>query len=55
MKYTINDIKEAIEHCEEVIKNSCSNNKCKRDHLVLKTMLEDLLKIKKDKKGKEND
>ena len=46
MKYTINDVKEAIKHCEEIIENSCTNNMCKRDHLILKAMLEDLIKLK---------
>ena len=53
MKYTLTDIKEAIKHCEEVAKKSCTNDECKIEHLMLKTMLEDLLEFKKGKKTNE--
>jgi len=50
MQYSIQDVKEAIEHIERVIKNKCTKEECKRDHLLLKAMLEDLLKILEQKK-----
>jgi len=58
MQYSIQDVKEAIKHIEEVLKDRCAKEKCKRDHLLLKAMLEDLLKILKNKnstKGVKNE
>jgi len=50
MRYSIQDIKEAIKHIEEVLKDRCTKEECKRDHLLLKAMLEDLLKILESEK-----
>ena len=50
MQYSVQDVKEAIKHIEEVLKDKCTKEECKRDHLLLKAMLEDLLKILESEK-----
>jgi len=50
MQYSIQDVKEAIKHIEEVLKDKCTKEECKRDHLLLKAMLEDLLRFLDNKK-----
>ena len=42
----IEKLKEAIEHCDDVIKDSCTNDLCKTDHTQLRNWLKELLYLK---------
>ena len=44
----IQELKDAIEHCWEVV-HSCNNKECANDHIKLAKWLEELLQIKEKK------
>ena len=42
----IEELIEAIKHCNDVVINNCTNDSCKADHLQLKNWLKELLYLK---------
>lgn len=42
----LEELKNAIEHCQEVQQQACTNDQCKADHKQLEMWLKELLELK---------